>query len=620
MRISGFWSIAFYSIVLISLTGCAFQGSSAQQGSLWPADWVGQGGNPKANFEWTGAPSEGARSRTSSEVGTRGMVVAADREAANWGAEILRRGGNAIDAAVATALMLAVTRPQFGSLGGGGFLLYCPKPKVQDGKALGPSPCSVLDYREVAPQAAFRDMYLVGGKASTEASQNSALSSGVPGVPAGLMAALEKWGSKNSSRGRAELFSKPIEVAEKGMRFSSNTEVAAYDRWKAFSPEAKRLFGCGQVKQPCPVGSIVKQPELASVLRLIAEKGRDGFYLGSVAKRLAKGHQEAGGILTEKDLAAYQPKLRTPVSADYRGWQVVSMPPPSAGGAIILQMLGYLERVDRAGHLAGGYGAPETLHAVATAMTLGFADRAKLFGDPDFVRVPLSEMLEPSYLDGRWKLFDPQKKVQVPGAGLSTPESIHTTHFSVIDREGNAVAITTTVNDNFGSGFVPPGTGVVMNNEMDDFSIQPGVPNLFGLVGEEANRVEAGKRPLSSMSPTIVRDAQGRARIVVGAAGGPRITTSVFLILLGRLRFGLSIADAISAPRFHTQWKPDVLFVERGGFPLPTLQRLMAQGYTLREITGSARAHALERFPDAGETGRVWGAPDPRGEGAAVAE
>jgi gamma-glutamyltranspeptidase/glutathione hydrolase len=289
-----------------------------------------------------------------------------------------------------------------------------------------------------------------------------------------------------------------------------------------------------------------------------------------------------------------------------------------------MQLLAYALMASQAGYLKTGFGSADTVHSLAHAMALAFADRAEFLGDPDFVKIPLDRLLSPAYLQERWKGFELEKsKVgsilpshfsKESKEGPSEPK--HTTHYSVIDREGNAVAITLTVNANFGSGFVPPGTGVVMNDQMDDFSVQPGTPNLFGLVGNEANAIAPGKAPLSSMTPTMVRDQNGEVRVVLGASGGPRIVTAVFQTLMNRVRFGMSLPDAVSSPRFHHQWKPDVLDVEVWGFPFEVQKALERKGYALNFLSKAAKVHALERFPNQ----RVWGVADPRGEGAAVAE
>lgn len=630
-------------LVVAALTqACASSGGNAARSA----------GKTVDSARWTGEVATEMESRFHPTVGAKGMVVADDREAAEWGAEVLRRGGNAIDAAVATAFAMSVTRPHHSSLGGGGFMVYCPKPGAK-----GRTPCVALDYREEAPAAATRDMYIREGKARTDLSQNGALASGVPGVPAGLLAALEKYGSLP----RQKLLTRPIALARDGFVFTGHEEAAAQDRWPHMNDEAKRLLGCDATgKQlgagsrapvpaaPCPANTRLRQPDLARVLEAISRSGAAGFYRGAVAEKLVAGLKASGGILTMQDLASYRPKWREPVRAEFRGMEVVSMPPPSAGGTVLLQMLGYAERADRQDAFSEGYGSARAIHAITHGMALAFADRAKFFGDPDHWNVPVQGMLSAEYLDARWSSFDPAK-ANLPaeagplqltrpagapalnaarGAGaaatteserldaLAWGEGAHTTHFSVIDQEGNAVAITTTINDNYGSGFVPPGTGVMMNNEMDDFSIQPGVPNLFGLVGAEANAVAARKRPLSSMSPTVVRDAGGNARIVVGAAGGPRITTSVYLSILNRLAFGMSLPDAVNAARVHQQWRPVELRLERQAFGSDTRQKLMGLGYAIQDAASLAKVHALERFPN----GRVWGVPDRRGEGAAAAQ
>jgi len=399
---------------------------------------------------------------------------------------------------------------------------------------------------------------------------------------------------------------------------SGHTESSAAGRWKAFNEEAKHVFGCGPKAQaPCPVGELLIQTDLARVLKEISLRGHEGFYRGWVAKSLARGVKAGGGILTEEDLALYQAVEREPIVSRYRDAQVVLMPPPSAGGAVIAQMLRYAELAESGGEFSKGLSSARAIHALAHGLSLSFADRAEVFGDPDFVKVPLETLLSHEYIDGRWRSTFSRGAARIPETSGLNHEGENTTHFSVIDAAGNAVAVTTTVNEYYGSGFMPEGTGVVLNNEMDDFSVQPGVPNLFGLVGTEANAVAPQKRPLSSMAPTVVRDLDGNNRIVIGAQGGPRITTSVLLALLRRLQGGLSISDAVHAPRFHHQWRPKTLQLERGGFGTETLDALESRDWEVVEIQGSGRLQALERFPS---TGRVWGAPDPRTEGAAVAE
>ena len=319
-------------------------------------------------------------------VGTRGIVVADDVVAASWGAEILAQGGTAVDAAVATVFAMSVTRPHYAALGGGGFLLYCPKPEKLVGSPAGlrPSECQVLDFRERAPHAATRDMYLRDGKARTDLSQDGALASGVPGLVAGFLDAHSRWGKIPRKR----LLEKPIQLARVGVPLSGVTEFAATERWKAMNSEARRIWGCAEGAQACPAGTVVKQPDLARVLTEISDKGAPGFYRGWVAKKLTDGLQAAGGIMTVQDLAEYQATLRVPLRGEFRGMEVVTMPPPSAGGALVLQMLGFVDLADESGEFSEGFGSARSVHALGHAMRLAFGSRGS-FGDPDQVQVPV---------------------------------------------------------------------------------------------------------------------------------------------------------------------------------------------------------------------------------------
>lgn len=560
--------------------------------------------NPVA---WDGSPARASDSVFTFPTGTRGMVACDDRLAAEWAVKILNAGGNAVDAAVAVGFMLSVTRPHYGSLGGGGFMVYCPP---SQGK---PSQCVSIDYRETAGHQATRDMYLRNGKADPNLSRIGALASGTPGVVAGLLHALQKYGKLD----RKQILSRPIELAQNGVSLSALTEAAIDDRWGDLNGGAKQVFGCrqGGELRPCPVNSLLKQPDLAKVLTEVRSKGRAGFYEGWVAHRIVQGLKEAGGILELQDFKAYQAKERQPVQGSYQGMEVISMPPPSSGGSVLLQLLAFAEKARATGQFSDGYGAVKSWHALAHAMRLAFADRAEFFGDPDFVQVPWRKLISSDYIESRWKSFDPHHADHKSGAGAVANEGGNTTHFSVVDAQGGAVAVTTTINDWLGSAFVPPGTGIVMNNEMDDFSAQAGVPNLYGLVGKDANAIAPGKRPLSSMSPTILRNPDGQVRMVIGAQGGPRIITGVFLSLINRFEFGMSILDAVSAPRVHHQWKPDAIQIEPG-IPADVLRELIAMGYEVKPSSGAGRLHAIERFPN----GRVWGVSDPRTEGAAIAQ
>ncbi len=536
------------------------------------------------------------------------MVASDDPLASEWGAQTLRKGGNAIDAAVATAFTLAVTRPHYASLGGGGFIVYCPSPK--SGQA---SDCHTLDFREKAPQAAFKDLFIQNGKVQPHLSRDGALASGVPGIPAGLLRALEMWGTQK----RQKILVYPIRLARNGYPFTPHEEVAAAQRWEAMNSETQKLFGCAdhQKLTPCPPGTMIKQNDLARVLTEISQKGPKGFYTGWVARRMTQGLRNAGGIITEADLKNYEPKNRDPLISEFQGLQLVTMPPPSSGGVILAQLLDYAEQAKDAGLLKNGFEAPETIHALTHAMSLAFRDRAEFLGDPDAASIP-PFLLSPQYLRQQWKSFRPDQAHLATVKPLLEEKHPQTTHLSTLDSQGNLVAMTLTINDNFGSGFTPPGTGVVMNNQMDDFSIQAGLPNLYGLVGKDANAIAPGKRPLSSMTPTIIREKSGRGRIAIGAAGGPRITTSVFLSLLNRLLFNMSLRDAVSAPRFHHQWTPPTLLYERYGFTQPVTQEISRLGYTLEDVWTLGKVHAVELLSN----GRSSGVADPRGEGAAIAE
>lgn len=542
----------------------------------------------------TAMKDEGSRVRA--KAGYKGMVVAEEPEASRWGTEILREGGNAIDAAVATALMLSVTRPNAGSLGGGGFMLYCPAKKE----------CDITDYREQAPDAAHSKLYIVDGKPRTDLSQTGALASGVPGVVAGLKTAHEKGGKLPWSK----LFIGPIKKAREGILITPYLTRAIEERAEDFNPTAKKAW-LGRKS-----GDIVKQPELAQVLESVRDNGKKGFYEGWVAQKIVQEVRKAGGILTKEDLQNYQVKKRQPLKGKYRGFEIVTMPPPSAGGTLILQMFKYMEYADQEKELDRGFGSVKAVHATAHAMSLAFADRAQWFGDPDFTKIPIGKLLSENYLKERWRESFHSSSANNPGgSGIDPADFPHTTHFSVMDRDGNAVAVTTTINDNFGSAFIPQGTGVFLNDEMDDFTIQPGVANMFGLQGSEANAVQARKRPLSSMSPTMVRDSDGNNRIAVGAAGGPRITTGVFQIILNRLRYGMSLPDAMHAGRIHHQWRPERLRMEKTLFSPDVAEQLTRMGYAVEMARDLAHAHAVERDP---VTRQVWGAADPRGEGDSV--
>lgn len=541
----------------------------------------------------------------------QGMVVAAEPMAAEAGLAMLDRGGNAIDAAVATGFALAVTYPVAGNLGGGGFLVSVrPDPnalptadRVYDTVA--------IDFRETAPAAAHRDLYRdAAARGLEEASTLGPLAAGVPGSVAGMLHALEQWGNLD----RTIVLAPAIRLAEEGFALPERTHefLAApgiAERMKRFPATAALFYPGGE---PLSAGARLVQPELARTLRRIADHGRDGFYRGPVAEAIVAEMERAGGIMTLDDLRQYQPIERDPLRIDLRGYQVITMPPPSSGGVCIAQILGLLER--------WGWGAlpaqsPQSLHLLAEAMRRSFADRNDYLGDPDHRPLPVEALLSRARLDAMAADVDRTRATSsaslFPRPPLPT-ESEETTHYSVIDAEGWAVSVTTTLNGAFGSKAVVPGAGFLLNNEMDDFATQPGEPNLYGLVQGEVNAVGPGRRPLSSMTPTIVVDRRG-VRYVLGTPGGPTILTNVLQVLTHLVVHRLPPVEAVHAAKIHHQCWPDVLVIEPG-FPASTRRALEARGHELRERDGIGDFQLIAVDP---ETRLHTGVADPRGGGAA---
>ncbi|GAB5468737.1 MAG: gamma-glutamyltransferase [Rhodospirillales bacterium] len=531
-----------------------------------------------------------------------GMVASQEALATEIGVEILRQGGNAVDAASAVALALAVTLPRAGNLGGGGFML------VHDAAS---GETVALDYREMAPAAATRDMYLdADGNAVAERSRFSGLAVGVPGTLAGIELALKRYGTMTL----AEVIAPSIALAE-GLTVTADLAASL----KGLAPRLKKwpstaaIFykADGSFYEP---GDTLVQADLVASLKLIAEQGSDVFYKGEIGAKIAAAVQAAGGIMTEADLANYRAKARAPVAGSYRGYDVLSMPPPSSGGVHILQILNVLE-----GYPIGflGLNGADTIHLMAEAMKLAYADRSQHLGDSDFVPVPVEGLISKAYAAELRAGID--RFVALPSDEIApgTPqpyESDQTTHFSVVDRHGNAVANTYTINFSYGSGLVAAGTGILLNNEMDDFSAKPGVPNAYGLIGGEANAVEPGKRPLSSMSPTIVMK-NGAPFLVTGSPGGSRIITTVLQIVMNVIDHELNIAEATAAPRIHHQWLPDQLRVEEGLSP-DTLRLLRERGHkvVVQRAMGSTQSIMIDPI-----TGLRLGASDPRRAGALTA-
>ncbi len=529
--------------------------------------------------------------------GRDGMVSSQEAQASAIGVEVLRQGGNAVDAAVAVGFALAVTLPKAGNLGGGGFMLVH---LAESGKTVA------IDFRETAPAKASRDMYLdAAGNVDTAKARFSFQSVAVPATPAGLTYALEKYGTMPLTK----LIAPAIALARKGFTvdYGLNYDFTVSREQLSAHPAARAIF-CPDGKAPA-VGTTLIQKDLAWSLEQIAAHGRDGFYKGPLAKRLVAAIQAGGGGVSLEDLAGYQVVEREPVRGTYRGYEIVSMPPPSSGGVHVIQMLNILE-----GYPLRDYGANSalTLHLMTEAMRLAYADRSKYLGDPAFFKVPVAGLLSKDYANQLRASIDPHKarpsSEVVPGAvpGYESPD---TTHFSVADGKGNMVALTYTLNFSFGSGLVAEGTGILLNNEMDDFSAKAGVPNAYGLLGDEANAIEPGKRPLSSMTPTLVFK-DGKPFLITGSPGGSRIITAVLQIILNVVDHQLNIASATTMPRMHHQWYPDIVFLEQG-VGMDTWRLLQSWGHDLKPSPSMGSTQSI-MFAD----GLLQGAADPRRPGA----
>ncbi|ASJ70777.1 gamma-glutamyltransferase [Granulosicoccus antarcticus] len=530
------------------------------------------------------------------------MVSVQERVAAQIGLDILAKGGNAVDASVAIALAMAVTLPRAGNLGGGGFMMV-HEAKTGETKA--------IDYREMAPASATRDMYLdANGDADSKLSRFHGLAVGVPGTVAGMQVALDTYGSMSL----ADVIQPAVKLAEEGIVVTADLADSLKgleSRLKAWPSSAAIFYkDDGSFYEP---GDILKQPDLAATLKRIAEQGPDGFYKGDTAEKISASVQKAGGGMSVEDLANYKVEIREPVTGDYRGYEIVSMPPPSSGGTHIVQILNTLE-----GYPLGflGHNSAETIHLMAESMKRAYADRSEYLGDPDFVDVPVAELTSKAYAADTRKeisLNMTTPSASIAPADLVPYESNETTHFSVVDKDGNAVSNTYTINFSYGSGMVADGTGVLMNNEMDDFSAKPGVPNGYGLIGGDANAVEAGKRPLSSMSPTMVLK-DGDVYLVTGSPGGSRIITTTLQVILNVVDHGMNIAEATVAPRIHHQWLPDVLRVEEG-ISQDTIALLEAKGHDvdLKDVMGSTQSIQVDK-----ENGFLFGFSDTRQAGAAT--
>jgi len=534
---------------------------------------------------------------------TGGMVVAQETRSAKIGADILARGGNAVDAAVATGFAMAVTYPRAGNIGGGGFMVIHLAEGKQD---------IAIDYRETAPAATTRDIFLgPDGKPDPRKSRFSGLGIGVPGTVAGLALALEKYGSGKFAL--AELLAPAIRLARYGMPVeddvSDTMDIA--QRLMARWPSSTKIYMHAD-GTPLREGEMMVQADLSATLQAIAERGPRAFYEGPIADKLADAVKSAGGIMTADDLKSYQPVIRTPVRGSYRGYDIVSMPLPSSGGTVLIEMLNILENFDLKGM---GADSADTAHVLVEAMKRGYADRARYLGDPATVDVPMARLLSKPYGDLLSKTID--MKRATPAADVAAlaalpREGQNTTHFSVIDKQGNAVSNTTTLNFSYGIGLVAEGTGVLLNNELDDFTAAVGASNFYGLVGFEANLPGPGKRPLSSMSPTIVLK-DGKPWIVTGCPGGSYIITAVLQVILNVVDHGMNIAAAVAKPRLHHQWLPDEVRIEHGFAP-EVVEALRARGHKVIEPVGQTSANSIVVTDDG-----FAGAPDPRTRGAFAA-
>nr|WP_090966846.1 gamma-glutamyltransferase [Pantoea varia] len=524
-----------------------------------------------------------------------GMVASVDAMATQVGVEILRQGGNAVDAAVAVGFALAVTHPQAGNLGGGGFMLL----RTASGRA------TAIDFREMAPGHASRDMFLdKQGNADSKLSLTSHLASGTPGTVAGLALAAQKYGTLPLST----LLAPAIKLARDGIPVNDALadDLKTYGKEVLIThPNSKAIFYKPD-GTPWQKGDRLVQKNLAHSLQLIARQGPDAFYKGEIADEIAGEMAQHGGLINKADLAAYRAVERKPISGTYRGYEVFSMPPPSSGGIHIVQILNILENFDLA---KMGFGSADAMQVMAEAEKYAYADRSEYLGDPDFVKVPWQALTSKAYAKTLAQQIDVAKarpSSEIKPGKLEPYESNQTTHFSVVDKQGNAVAVTYTLNTYFGSGIVAGNSGILMNNEMDDFSAKPGTPNVYGLVGGEANAVQPAKRPLSSMSPTIVAKG-GKTWLVTGSPGGSRIITTVLQMVVNSIDFGMNVAEATNAPRFHHQWLPDQLRVEKGFSP-DTLRLLEAKGQHVKVLPSMGSTQSIMIGPD----GMLYGASDPR--------
>lgn len=531
-------------------------------------------------------------------TGRSAMIASAGEQATRAGLDVFKKGGNAIDAAIAVSFAISVIRPQSTGIGGGGFMLVYSKEHAKT---------FVFDFRERAPRAAHRDMYVKNGKVVDKLSVDGPLSAAVPGLVAGLIEVHTRFGTLPLKT----LIAPAITLARDGFVIYQDLADALEARKEVIEKNQamKNIFF--KEGRPLKTGETLVQTDLAKTLTAIAEKGRAGFYSGRVARAIVEDQKKLGGLITLKDLSQYTVKIRSPVKGSYRGHKIISMPPPSSGGTHVIQMLNILEGYDLT---TLGFKTPQTIHVLNEAMRQAYADRAHYLGDPDFVDIPIEQLTSKSYAKKIRSLIHPHhaRPSNVTNHGFFKPlESPSTTHMSIVGPKGNVVASTQTINYTFGSCVVTAGTGVILNDEMDDFSALPGVPNAYGLVGGEANAIAPGKTPLSSMSPTIVFK-NDKPFLVVGSPGGSKIITGVLQTLLNVIDFKLPLFEAIAHGRIHHQWLPDKLFLEKNALPITTQNHLQTMGHnvTYSDSTfGDIQAIHIQ------DDGTLIGVSDPRNEG-----
>lgn len=539
--------------------------------------------------------------------GKSAMVASQHELASEIGVEVMKKGGNAVDAAIAVAIALAVVYPEAGNLGGGGFMLI----RFADGKT------TAIDYREMAPKAATRDIFVdksgnvIRGEGSSTIGYRA---SGVPGTPAGLDYAFKKYGSGKIKW--ADLIEPSRRIAQNGYVLSNRLAnlFKSYARNLEKYEDSKKIFlnGGNYFKE----GDVLKQPELAQTLARMQKSGVKDFYEGVTAKLIADDMKRNNGLITLEDMKNYQAKERVPLRGSYRGYDIISMPPPSSGGIAMFQVLSMLEKYDVRGM---GWASSERYHVLAEAMRRAFADRAEYLGDPDFAKVPVEQLIDKKYAERRGATIDlkrASKSADIKGGLPGGKEPTETTHFTVVDPAGTVVTNTYTINDLYGSAVTAKGTGVLLNDEMDDFAARPGVPNQFGLIQGENNSVQPGKRPLSSMTPTIVLRKDGSLWFAVGARGGPRIITAVLQTVINMIDHDMNIQEAIDAPRIHQQWYPDEVIYEPFGMSNDTIKALQALGHKFaqrQQNIAQATGIAIEE-----KTGVRLGAIDTRGDGKAI--